>query len=179
MKRISMPALLTAVLLAIALQSQAQMEMPKPAPELQKLDYFLGTWTLEGDLKPGPMGPGGKMTETEICKWMDGGYFLTLSSDFKSSMGNGTGIAYMGWNADDKVYTFDEFDSLGEAEHSKGTLDGDTWTWSGEDKMAGQMVKNHFIIKQLSPTSYTFKFEMSMDGTTYTTVMDGKATKQK
>jgi len=33
-------------------------------------------------------------------------------------------------------------------------------------------------IKVLSPTSYSMKFEISMDGTTWTTFMDGKATKK-
>ena len=33
------------LLLGIALLARAQMEIPKPAPELKKLDYFAGTWT--------------------------------------------------------------------------------------------------------------------------------------
>ena len=33
-------------------------------------------------------------------------------------------------------------------------------------------------MKVVSPTSYTFKYEMSQDGTSWTTVMDGKATKK-
>jgi hypothetical protein len=50
---------------------QAQMQAPKPAPELSKVEYFAGNWTSEGDMKPGPMGPGGKMTMIEHNK-MDG-----------------------------------------------------------------------------------------------------------
>jgi hypothetical protein len=34
-------------------------------------------------------------------------------------------------------------------------------------------------MKITSPTSYNFMFEMSPDGTKWTTVMDGKATKGK
>src|SRR5207248_7827664 len=40
------------LLLGIASSSRAQMETPKPAPELKKLDYFAGTWSAEGDIKP-------------------------------------------------------------------------------------------------------------------------------
>jgi hypothetical protein len=47
------------LLLGIALSARAQMEIPKPAPELKKLNYFAGRWTAEGDIKPGPMGSGG------------------------------------------------------------------------------------------------------------------------
>jgi len=51
--------LLLGVLLA-ATAAFAQMDIPKPGPEVKKLDYFVGHWTSEGNVKPGPMGPGGK-----------------------------------------------------------------------------------------------------------------------
>jgi hypothetical protein len=38
-------------------------------------------------------------------------------------------------------------------------------------------MKGRFTMKIVSPTSYTFKYEMSQDGTHWDTVMDGKATK--
>ncbi len=150
---------------------------PKPAPELKKISYFVGNWTSEGDMKAGPMGPGGKVTIHEEAKWMDGGFFVVLHSSFKSGMGDGTGISLMGYDAQDDVYTYDEFNSMGEAVHSKGNVEGDTWTWINEMKMGPQTVKARFTQKILSPTSYSFKFEMSPDGTTWNLIMDGKATK--
>src|SRR5215472_12408176 len=44
--------------LGSAFSTRAQTETPKPAPELKKLDYFVGTWTADGELKPGPLGAG-------------------------------------------------------------------------------------------------------------------------
>jgi hypothetical protein len=163
--------------LATTAQVKAQMEAPKPAPEVKKLDFLVGTWTLEGDSKPGPMGPGGKVTMTEHNEWMDGGFFLVSHSEFKSAMGNGTVVSVLGYDPDAKVYTYDEYNSMGVAEHSKGTLNGDTWTWTSDEKMAGQPVHGRFTMKVLSPSSYTFKFEMSTNGSDWDTVMDGKATK--
>jgi len=176
MKALAMISAAWLVLVAVAL---AQMEMPKPGPEHKKLDIFAGSWTLDGDIKPGPMGPGGKMTETEKCEWMDGGFFLVCHSDFKGVMGSGTGVSYMGYSTDDKTYTYREFNSWGEFDDSKGSVDGDTWTWTSDEKMGGQAMKGRFTMKVTSPTSYTFSFEMSQDGTKWTTVMDGKATKGK
>jgi len=176
MKTLAMISAAWLVLVAVAL---AQMEMPKPGPEHKKLDIFAGSWTLDGDIKPGPMGPGGKMTETEKCEWMDGGFFLVCHSDFKGVMGSGTGVSYMGYSTDDKTYTYREFNSWGEFDDSKGSVDGDTWTWTSDEKMGGQAMKGRFTMKVTSPTSYTFSFEMSQDGTKWTTVMDGKATKGK
>src|ERR1700733_15346582 len=81
--------------MALGAAALAQMELPKPGPEHKKLDMFAGLWTLDGDMKPGPMGPGGKMTETEKGDWMDGGFFIVCHADFKSSMGDGTGLTIM------------------------------------------------------------------------------------
>jgi hypothetical protein len=102
-----------------------------------------------------------------------------LHSQFKGAMGRGTSVAYMGYDTNDKMYTYDEFNTMGEAEHSKGSVDGDTWTWTSEEKMGAQTVKGRYTMKIVSPTSYTMKFEMSPDGSKWETVMDGKATKTK
>ena len=115
-------------LLGMALSGRAQTEALKPAPELKKLDYFVGTWSAEGEMKPGPMGPGGKFTDTNRVEWMEGGFFLVTHSEFKGVMGKGTETAYMGYDSDEKMYTYDSFNSLGEADHAKGKLEGDTWT---------------------------------------------------
>jgi len=168
-------ALFIATLL-LASAGWAQMTMPKPGPEHKKLDYFTGNWTCDGDTKPGPMGPGGKMTMTDDSKWMDGGFFVVIHSQYKSPMGNGSGLAFLGYDGDEKKYTYNEFNSDGETVVSKGTVDGDAWTWIGDMKPAG---KGRFSEKILSPTSYSFKFEMSADGANWTSIMDGKCTKNK
>lgn len=169
--------LILGVLMSVG--ASAQMEMPKPAPELKKLDYFLGTWKMEGDMKPSPMGPGGKFMGTEHNEWMEGNFFVVIHSEFNSKMmGNGKGVSYMGYNADEKKYTYNEFNSMGENSMSSGTLDGDTWTWLGEEKMGGQTIRGRFTMKQTSPTSYDFKYEMAPPGQDFALVMDGKSTKQ-
>jgi len=172
---------ITAILAGLAISARAQAPAPPtPAPELKKLDYFVGKWKMDGEAKPGPMGPGGKMTMTQENAWMDGNFFVVGHSKFEApGMGSGVATSYTGYKPDEKVYTYDEFNSMGEAEHSTGTLDGDTWTWLGEQKMGPQSMKGRFTMKIASPTSYTFKFEMSQDGSAWTTVMDGTATKVK
>jgi len=169
--------LLTACLI-MAPAALAQMEPPKPGPEVKKLDALAGAWTLEGDVKPGPMGPGGKMTEGQKCEWMEGGYFLVCHVDFKSAMGNGYGMGVMGYSTDDKTYTYHEFNSWGEAMDAKGALDGGTWTWTSDEKMGDKMVKGRFTMKMTSSASYDFMYETSPDGSKWTTAVDGKATKK-
>ena len=180
MKRFIVTAAFATILSGVASSAYAQAPAPKPAPEVKKIDYLAGTWKMEGDAKPGPMGPGGKMTMTEENTWMPGGFFLVSHSKFEGAgMGSGSGISFMGYNPDQKIYTYDEFNSMGETEHSTGIIDGDTWTWTSDEKMGGQTMKGRYSMKVLTPTSYDFKFEMSPDGAAWNTVMDGKATKVK
>ncbi len=171
-------AMILAAWLVLAAGALAQ-EMPKPGPEHKKLDAFAGTWTLDGDMKAGAMGPGGKVTENEKCEWMEGGFYLVCHTDFKTTMGKGSGVSVMGYSTDDKAYTYREFNSWGEFTDSKGSVDGDTWTWTNDEKMGGMTMKARFTMKVTSLTSYNFSFEMSQDGTKWTMVMDGKATKTK
>ncbi|MBZ5685828.1 MAG: DUF1579 domain-containing protein [Acidobacteriia bacterium] len=166
--------------LILAASAVAQMPMPKPGPEHKKLDVFAGSWTLEGDMKPGPMGPGGKVTENETCEWMEGGFFLACHVKFSSAaMGNGSGQSFLGYSENDKAYTYRAFNSWGEFEEAKGSWDNDTLTWLSDDNMGGMKMKGRFTMKVNSPTSYNFSYEVSQDGTKWTTAMDGKATKNK
>lgn len=154
------------------------VSVPKPGPELRKLDYFAGTWIMNGEMKPGPMGPGGKMTETDRNQWMDGGFFLVVHSEFKTPMGDGSGVAYLGFDPNQNIYRYDEFNSMGDAIHSRGEVDGDTWIWSGERKGDEEITRTRMIQEITSQSSYDFRFEISQDARGWTTVMEGKAVKQ-
>jgi len=178
MRRTTFPLACLLAVTFFAITAVGQMPMPKPAPELAKLDYLAGNWISDGDLKPGPMGPGGKITSTDEARWMDGKFFLVMQSKFGGAMGNGSSTSYFGYNPDKKVYTYNEFNSMGQANYSEGTVSGDTWTWNSDENMGGQSFKGRFTMKVLTPTSYTYKYEMSQDGTNWTMVMDGKATKK-
>ena len=171
--------LIYAVLLfGITSTALAQTEKPKPAAELKRLDYFTGTWIAEGEVKPGPFGPGGKFTGTNRVQWMEGAFFLVTHSEFNGAIGKGTETAYMGYDSNEKMYTYDSFNTLGEADHAKGNLDGDTWIWQSETRIGSQAAQGRLTIKVLSAKAYNFKFETSLDGNTWTTMLEGKDTKK-
>ena len=179
-KMFVMKHLLLVAMAAVILVSAtfAQQEAAKPDADHQKLNYFVGNWTTEGHMKPGLMGRGGKLTITENTVWMDGGFFIiTHSTVDAGAMGTSTEIAVMGYDSDEKIYTYDEFSSTGEVTRSKGTFKNDTWTWMNDMKMGSQTVKGRYTVKVLSPTSYSYKFEMS-DGDKWNLVMDGKSVKK-
>jgi uncharacterized protein DUF1579 len=167
-----------ALLLGVALSARVQTEKPKPAPELKKLDFFAGTWATEGEIKPGPVGPGGKFTGTNRVQWMDGAFFLVTQSEFHGAVGQGSETSYMGYDSSDKTYTYDSFNTLGEADHAKGQVDGDTWTWLSDTTVGSRAMKGRLTQKIVSATAYNFKFEVSADGVTWSTVLEGKDTKK-
>ena len=158
----------------------AQMA-PKPGPETKKLEYFLGTWTTEGTVAQGPWGMGGKFTSTDTTEWMDGNYFVMSHSDFKMPPelgGDGKETSVMGYDTEQNTYFYEGFNSQGRHESSKGTATGDTWTWTSSANYGGQEIQQKMTVKVLSPTSYTVKFEVSMDGTNWMPFMEAKTTKK-
>lgn len=152
----------------------------KPGPEHQKLGYFVGTWTSTGEMKPSPMGPGGKMNMTETCELFQGGFAVVCRTEGTSPMGPMKGLGIMGYNAEEKVYTYYGVDNspMNMASVPKGTIQGDTWTYNDESIMGGKKVKGRYVLKIASPTSYSFKWEMEQGPGKWTALMEGTATKK-
>jgi hypothetical protein len=172
-----------AVVSATSLQltgAQAQ-EAPKPGPEHARLGYFVGKWTAEGEVKPGPMGPGGKMTTTDKCEWFEGQYSVICRSEGTTPMGKTKSIGILGYSDEEKVYTYYGVDNSNMTMGSvpKGTLKGDTWTYNDEGTMGGKKFKTRVTIKELSPTSYSFRMDMQGPDGKWAPMMESKNTKQQ
>lgn len=179
MKRAVGVVLVFLVLAASVVLAQAPPKAPKPGKEHKRLSYFIGTWTGGGEAKPSSFGPGGKFTYKEHNEWLPGGFFVVTHSEGSGPMGEEKGIAVMGYDRDKKVYTYHAFNSMGMFVSSEGTVKGKNWTWNSESKMGGKMVKSRFSMKEVSSTSYKYKFETSEDGKTWATVMEGTSNKTK
>jgi hypothetical protein len=174
MKRL-VAAFFAPMLLATTVFAQGGEHAPQPAPEIKKLDYFAGNWHTEAEMKASPMGAGGKYTSTDSYDWQKGNFFIVGHVEYKSAIGDGTELTVMGYDPTKKVYTYDAFNSSGEHQTATGTLEGDTWTWSaGTDAP----FKWRYIEKLTSPKSFSIRFEVSQDGSTWNAIMEGKSTKQ-
>jgi hypothetical protein len=150
---------------------------PTPGPEHNALAFFAGKWTSEAELKPGPLGPGGKMKGSDDCQWFAGRFHIVCRGEGQGPMGSMTSLGVMTYSAADKGYTYYGIDSLGTSELSTGTKSGNTWTFTATSRYGGQTFKSRYTIVETSPSSYTFKWESSPDGTTWSTLAEGKATK--
>ena len=85
----------------------------------------------------------------------------------------------MGYDPEEKVYTYDGFTTLGERNKATGTVSGNAWVWTFSGEHQGKSFKGRFNLAEDSPTSYSFSEEMSVDGGPWTKIEEGKATKVK
>ena len=177
--RTFVPAVVTLVG-ASALGAQTPPAAPRPGPEHQKLAYFAGRWNETADMKPGPLGPGGKITETSTCEWFPGGFYLVCRGDGTGPMGENHGLGILGYSTERKRYTYYGIDNAGMGgDMAYGQVAGDTWTWEGESLMGGKPVKGSYVMKVTSPDSYTWKWELSVAGGPMTLVAEGTETRAK
>jgi hypothetical protein len=174
-------AIVVAVVSMCARVGVAQkQEMPNPGPEHQRLGAFVGNWTFEGEMKPGPMGPGGKMTGTDRIDWTPGNFFVQRSFQGKSPMGEMQGIEILAYDAARKVYTFNSFDSLGMMASGTMTVKGTTWTATGTSTLGATTMRDRCTLEfDAGGSTLTIKCEMSIDGKTWFPTFEGRATKAK
>ena len=174
------PAVLAALVFAgTPLLSSQEAGPPKPGPEQQKLAYFVGNWTFEGTMQPGPMGPGGKASGSDKCEWFPGGFHLVCRSDGTGPTGEMHGLSLMGYNAEQQAYTWYGIDNSGFGDGASGQLQGDTWSWQSESMMGGQSVKMRYTVVQRSAEAYSWRMEMSMAGGPWTLAGEGTETRTK
>src|SRR6266516_3737432 len=56
-------------------------ESVKPPPELEALDYFVGSWSCANHLEAGPDGPERDTKGKMICRWELGKFHLGVAED--------------------------------------------------------------------------------------------------
>jgi hypothetical protein len=157
------------------LLAQAPPAPPKPGPEHKKLEPFLGKWTVESEIKANEYVPAGKSVSIATNTLGPGGFYVQSLSEGQQIPSTVGIIAY---DSDAKAYTMSYASSTGLVGAGIGSVNGNTWTWMVEDSFAGQAVKGRTTITMLSPTEYTSKYEMADGKGGYTTLVEGKATKE-
>jgi hypothetical protein len=162
----------------IAQAKAVSPQMPRPGPELKRLRYFIGTWSISGEMKSSPFGPAGRFSGTQRNDWgLDGS--LTSNWDEQRPGGSNNGQAVYGYDPYGRTYTYHSVDASGEKEDSVGSVDGLTWTWLSSYMFAdGSAAKGRFTIKEESAMTYSFKFEMAPANGAWTIVTEGKASKR-
>ena len=178
MKRCALAVVLAAAAVAAAAAQPAPA--PRPGPEHQRLGAFVGNWRFEGEMKPGPMGPGGKLTGTDRIQWLPGNFFVERRFEGKTPAGAMSGIELIAYDAAKKTYTYNA--SMSDGLLATGTLrvSGSTWTTEGTASLAGTVFHERCTLAfAAGNTSIAVKCEMSADGKQWAPSLEGTATKAK
>src|SRR4029453_1196243 len=158
MKRTSLACLFVFLFGTPCLFAQTSPQASKPSPELEKQSFFVGTWKLEGTMKPSPFSRGGEKFESmENLEWMPGGFFLLAHS---YSGGKLAELTVIGYDSNDKVFTHTSFSSSGRTQLWKGVAENDSWIWTKNETVDGKPVTERLTIKKTSSDSYSFVQDM-------------------
>jgi len=171
-------AIITLLFSTFALaQAPMQNAAPGVTPQQQRMSFFLGDWTATGTAKISPTTPAAPFTLKEHGEFVTDGYFLETKTSMKGPLGTVNSQRVMGYNVEDKVYTYNVYNSLGEHQVALGHLNGNTWTWNSEEKLNGVVVKGRYTIVETGPNTFTFKSEVADPKGGWATVMEGAATR--
>jgi hypothetical protein len=168
-----------AVAPAIAQQAGPAPPVPRPTADHARLGFFVGDWTTQSEIKPGPWGPGTKLTGREKCTWMEGRFFVLCNTELEGEFGKLSGHGVMGFDPGGRRYMRAGFHSDGQAVLETGEVAGATWTFSSERSAGNMTIRNRVVFVEKPPGRYDFRIEISQDGTRWETLAEGSATRRR
>src|SRR5215813_14410735 len=92
----------------VTVRAQHPAGAVQPSPEYKKLGVFVGTWNDEAEVKPGPFGPGGRISLKETCEWFTGGFSVVCHTETLARAGVLKTLTVLTYDPDEKAYRFYE-----------------------------------------------------------------------
>jgi hypothetical protein len=116
----------TLLLAGLPLAASAQ-----PGPEHKKLDYLVGKWSVELEIKATGTTPASKASGTEECEWF-ANLHIVCRSEATGAAGLYKSMRTISYVPALKQYASYSIDSLGYAVLTMGTISGSTWTFNSD-----------------------------------------------
>jgi hypothetical protein len=118
----------------------AQESKPKPAPEMEKLNFYLGEWDYTETYGKGPNSP--KNTGVYTSKLGPGGNSLINTFHSRGPVGDFEGLLVFTWDPMEKAYKVYVFgNNLPGALVETGAFEGDTLVFHSEITAQGATLK--------------------------------------
>lgn len=156
-------------LVCLLATAEAVPQRPEPGPAQQPLAALVGVWGFEGEVKPVPAvgaTDSGRVVYTHVNEMTNGGFFLETRRTGSGPSGEVEELFVYGWDAAERVYRQDGYNSRGQIRQFTGTLDGRVWRFTGTNlSAAGRTTQERFIVTY-SPDmmSATVRSEHSANG---------------
>ena len=152
------------------------MDMPRPGAEHEKLKLFVGRWTGQETIHPSPMDPAGGAAKARVDNRLalDGFAVVQDYEQEKNGKVNFRGHAVFSYDAARKQYVMDWWDSFGMARSEyRGVFQGEVISLLTDTPMGKARATFDFP----RGDRYTFRMEISMDGTLWVPFMEGQYTR--
>jgi hypothetical protein len=124
-------ALFVCLSAAVVTVSAGGAAYAQPSPEQKKLEYFVGRWKTDTDIKASAASPGGKASGTEDCEWF-ANLHVVCRAESTGAAGSYRTMRILSYVPALKAYSQYSVDSLGYAVLAAGQVNGDTWTFTTE-----------------------------------------------
>jgi hypothetical protein len=153
------------------------MDMSKPTAAHHKLEKLVGTWSGEEKMHLSPWGAtGGPATGWVENRLALGGWIII--QDYRQEREGKTsfeGHAVFSWDRDHETYVLNWWDSMGMPPHEfRGSWEGDVLTLTSETPQGRSRARFHFG----KEGHYDFTMDVSPDGRTWLTFMEGSYTRK-
>lgn len=143
-------------------------EPPKPAPELQQLKWFEGSWACEGNAPASLYGPAHKTQSTLQAKLGLDGYWMLGTVEEAKTASNPQpvkGVLQLGYDGTGKRFVQNWVDNFGSfATQTSPGWQGDTMVWTGEQNSMGQKMGARDTFVKKSAAEFTHRFELENKG---------------
>jgi hypothetical protein len=178
MTRISALLFLLVFCSATAMQAQASPPVPKPDPAMKKMTLFTGHWTLEGGYRPGPLGPGGRVTDEWTGRMILNGFFFERRVKGKRPSGDFEFVDIDWYDPNTKSLTYAVYQDNGHVDSGVFAFEGNACIVKSKRTVGGKQYETRGTCAFAADgMSLTYKGEFSPDGKTWTVYFEGKGTK--
>ena len=148
------------------------MEMPKPSEAHKRLELLIGSWSGEEIMQPSPWDQqGGTATGRVINRFAVDG-FVVVQDYEQEREGRVTfrGHGIFSWDAGRQDYALHWFDSMGMPPNEfRGKFEGKVLTMTCQNPMG----HSRGIFDFTEAGTYSFKMDMSQDGSQWQNLMSG------
>jgi hypothetical protein len=142
-------------------------------PEQKKLEYLVGKWKTDVDIKASAASPGGKAAGSEDCEWF-ANLHVVCRAESSGAAGSYRTMRVISYVPALKAYSQYAVDSLGYAVLSAGQLQGNVWTFTTE--LPGMKLRT---VMKTSNDGYTTTSEYAGADGKFAPTGTGKASRVK
>lgn len=153
--------------------------LPKRGPPHDRLEPFVGRWTLTGHQHDSPFGPAADVIAHETYEWLPGGFFLVHHFEGRLGPQPMACIEIAEYDAGERGYRFHAFYNDGRTMLFRAREEDDMWIFEGdlhgERGQPNQVRCTIWFID--NGDTRTVRWEHSSDGQSWQTFWDVSATR--